>query len=63
MFERTLDFIEKASVEELQKELEAYGIEFIRNPRKMPILAKIFQYGAPKVRKLRIDMCQIIRKL
>jgi len=32
VFERTLDFIEKASVEELQKELEKYGVEFRKNP-------------------------------
>jgi len=34
VFEKTLEFIEKASVEELQAELEKYGIEFIPNPAK-----------------------------
>jgi len=34
VFEKTFEFIEKASVEELQAELEKYGIEFIPNPAK-----------------------------
>lgn len=35
MFEKTLEFIDKASVEELQKEFEAYGIEFTENPGEL----------------------------
>jgi len=34
VFEKTFEFIEKASVGELQAELERYGIEFIPNPAK-----------------------------
>jgi len=32
--EKTLKFIEESSIEELQAELERYGVKFIPNPAK-----------------------------